>query len=139
MEDEDENHENDNEDPWPVFDKDGDCTFCYFCLDLAGYELFVCDFCRFAVHFACSRKQDKLLKIKSTLTRDVNKKWECHYCREIEGLKNTDPIAAFKKIVEGNTTKEEPERKNLNKTSKRKKRGSSAVCNQAEPARKKQK
>jgi hypothetical protein len=90
----------DEDSEWLALDEDGDCTFCYDCLDLGGYKIYLCgNKCPNAIHFKCCQELDERLKLSCTLTRKKNNDWVCHYCRKIDGLKHADPIAAFRKMV----------------------------------------
>jgi hypothetical protein len=114
---------------WFPFDENGICTFCYFCLDAAGIELYLCDNkCPNAIHMKCCRKLDKSLGLTTTLSKNSN--WECHYCREVIGLKYSDPVKSFCELV-GNVVQEKSVEKTLptasKPTRKRKKPFSSPV------------
>jgi len=125
-----DDYEDDNEESWPLIDKDGDYTFCYYCLDLQGIELFICDECKKAVHFDCCKKQDDLLNRKMSLSRDPKASWRCHYCEGLTGVKHGDPIAAFLKLVNRSKPDNPKEKRNL----KRKKPEAADKPDKSQPA-----
>jgi hypothetical protein len=91
---------------WQMFDVDGDCTFCYHCLDSAGISVVVCDRCFMSVHKVCSNQLDRSLKVPKSMPDDTSAKWWCHYCRKVSGVKHQNPINAFSNKVNGQVSTE---------------------------------
>lgn len=94
-------HEDTSSSEWEAVDVDGDCIFCYLCLNTEGIPVFVCDNegCHMAVHHCCERK-DKSMNMKCLLKPDDEKAhWNYHYCTNDPKL-IPDPIAAFNKLVQ---------------------------------------
>jgi hypothetical protein len=92
-----------DETEWEIFDLDGDCMFCYLCLDADGIDVSVCDTdgCPLAVHLHCCKKKDRELKQNTLLFPGTSMKWNCHYCNGYPG-QIPDPIQAFKELIQKN-------------------------------------
>lgn len=90
-----------DETEWEIFDLDGDCMFCYLCLDADGINVSVWDTdgCPLAAHLHCCKKKDRELKQKTLLFPGTSMKWNFHYCNGSPGL-IPDPIQAFKDLIQ---------------------------------------
>lgn len=83
---------------WEILDHEGDCVFCYLCLDTKGVEVYLGDNpqCNLAVHYQCCLEKDETLREETKLKPNSEEDfvWYCHYCRKSPGL-IADPIASF--------------------------------------------
>ncbi len=63
----DEKSSGDDETDWEVVDEDGDCMFCYHCLDAKGLSYCDNEDCQMAIHLDCCKQLDKAHNVKTTL------------------------------------------------------------------------
>ena len=98
---------------WEPFDEEGDCTFCYYCLDRpVGGVLYYCDDdCGRALHQECCKKFHRERGDKKFVYPLDSKEWVCHYCkRDVKGLYK-DPVEEFKSLCRRLDSEEKAARK----------------------------